>query len=71
MLEEIVNSVRRLARTALPVTAQPLVRVGEGPADAVVMAQADIGMLRGVSDAAADQADCMCPEPCERDHANE
>ena len=34
-------------------------------------AQRDIGMLRGVTPAAADTAECTCPEPCERDHANE
>jgi hypothetical protein len=31
----------------------------------------DLGALRGVSDASADLAPCTCPEPCERDHANE
>ncbi len=31
----------------------------------------DIGALRGVSEASADLAPCTCPEPCERDHANE
>ncbi|CAN5771417.1 hypothetical protein BH23CHL7_BH23CHL7_05640 [soil metagenome] len=30
-----------------------------------------IASLRGISDAAADVAECTCPEPCERDHANE
>jgi hypothetical protein len=31
----------------------------------------DIGALRGVTEAAADLSECTCPEPCERDHANE
>jgi hypothetical protein len=31
----------------------------------------NIGSLRGMSDAAVDVAECTCPEPCERDHANE
>jgi hypothetical protein len=31
----------------------------------------DVGALRGVTDASADLAPCTCPEPCERDHANE
>jgi hypothetical protein len=31
----------------------------------------DVGALRGVSEASADLAPCTCPEPCERDHANE
>jgi len=35
------------------------------------MRQAEIGMLRGVTDAAADVSECTCPELCERDHANE
>ena len=39
--------------------------------DAVVATVAEIESLRGVSDAAADVSECVCPEPCERDHANE
>ena len=31
----------------------------------------DVGALRGLTDATADLAECTCPEPCERDHANE
>jgi len=42
------------------------------PADDPVLArQAEIGSLRGVTPAAADVSECTCPEPCERDHANE
>ncbi len=29
------------------------------------------GRVHGVTDAAADQSECHCPEFCERDHANE
>jgi hypothetical protein len=39
--------------------------------EAVVATTAEIESLRGVSSAAADVAECTCPEPCERDHANE
>jgi hypothetical protein len=37
----------------------------------VLARQAEIGSLRGVTPAAADVSECACPEPCERDHANE
>jgi hypothetical protein len=39
--------------------------------DAVVATSAEMESLRGVTDAAADVSECVCPEPCERDHANE
>jgi hypothetical protein len=39
--------------------------------DPVLARQAEIGSLRGVTPAAADVSECACPEPCERDHANE
>jgi hypothetical protein len=41
------------------------------PLDPVLAAQAEIGSMRGVTPAAADVSECACPEPCERDHANE
>lgn len=69
MFEQFSSSVRRLTRTER--AASPLVRVGDAPQDAVMAAQSDIAMLRGVSGAAADTSDCVCPESCERDHANE
>ncbi len=31
----------------------------------------EAGRIHGVTDAAADQSECRCPEFCERDHANE
>ena len=72
MLQELTTSVRRWARfSAGGSEPAPLVRLGETPDDAVAAAQTDIGMLRGVTPAAADTAECTCPEPCERDHANE
>jgi hypothetical protein len=37
----------------------------------VLERQAEIDSLRGVTPAAADVSECTCPEPCERDHANE
>jgi hypothetical protein len=38
---------------------------------AVVASVASLESLRGVSSAAADVSECVCPESCERDHANE
>jgi hypothetical protein len=37
----------------------------------LVAEMGDLGALRGVTEAAADLSECTCPEPCERDHANE
>ena len=37
----------------------------------LVASLGDTGALRGVTEASADLAECTCPEPCERDHANE
>ena len=70
MLEQLTDSVRRKVGLGGS-KAEPLVRHGDSPTDVVDTAQTDIGMLRGVTDASADIADCTCPEPCERDHANE
>jgi hypothetical protein len=39
--------------------------------EAVVSSSEALSSLRGMSDAAADVTECRCPEPCERDHANE
>ena len=70
MLQELTASVRRWA--GMPVSSKaPLVRVGENPAGAIEQAHLDLGSLRGMTVAAADQTPCTCPEPCERDHANE
>ena len=75
MLQELSASIRQLARGAVWNTsgrrAEPLVRIGDGSAEALAVAQGDIAMLRGVTLAAADVADCTCPDACERDHANE
>jgi hypothetical protein len=49
---------------------QPDLQQGTG-VEAVASTNEVIGAMRGVSDAAADVHECMCPEPCERDHANE
>jgi hypothetical protein len=70
MLQELTSSVRRWAGMALH-PKQPLVRVGDDPNDSLHLAQQDLGSLRGMTPAAADQTPCTCPEPCERDHANE
>jgi hypothetical protein len=75
MLQQLTASVRRFtagpgARGRDAVT-PPFVNVGDGSDHPVAVAQSDLGMLRGVTDAAADVSECTCPEPCERDHANE
>jgi hypothetical protein len=70
MLEQLTASVRRFTTPSRD--AQPLVRMGESSEDHPVhLAHADLAMLRGVTNAAADINECTCPEPCERDHANE
>jgi hypothetical protein len=59
----LINEHSSLQRT--PDQAQPVTNVE-------LMAElGDIGPLRGVTETAADLAPCTCPEPCERDHANE
>ena len=75
MLDQLTSSVRRLTGTADQSETYrsnvPSVTMGEGSDHPVDAAHSDIAMLRGVSDAAADVAECTCPDPCERDHANE
>ncbi len=75
MFELFTVPVRRwtaAAQQAARRSRLPLVRIGqEGSADAVAVAHTDIGMLRGVTSAAADTSACTCPDACERDHANE
>ena len=73
MIQELTTSVRRWARLTGDNVADrtPLVRVASTSDDAVGAAHTDIESLRGVTPAAADTAECTCPEPCERDHANE
>ena len=69
MLEQLTASVRRRAAT--------LIHGDSGQSDdsalahPVLVRQAEIDSLRGVTAAAADVSECTCPEPCERDHANE
>ena len=72
MLDQLTASFRRW--TGVPgrrPDVPPLVGLGDGQEHPVAAAQTDIGMLRGVTPAAADVNECTCPEPCERDHANE
>ena len=75
MFQPLTSSMRRFAAAVTPSesdrSSAPLVGHADGSDHPVVVAQSDIAMLRGVSDAAADMAECTCPEPCERDHANE
>jgi hypothetical protein len=74
MLTHLTASVRRWTNPLIlrGSDAAPLVRLADGSEDpATHVAQTDIGMLRGVTSSAADVSECTCPEPCERDHANE
>lgn len=71
MIHELTTTVRRWAGLPTEKTQQPLVRLGETPDNALDLAHSDLGSLRGMTPAAADQTPCTCPEPCERDHANE
>jgi hypothetical protein len=41
------------------------------PTPATFEAPPESGRIHGVTDAAADQSECRCPDFCERDHANE
>ena len=55
---------------ALDPAAEPVVS-GQTSSVELAASMGDTGALRGLTDAAADVAECTCPEPCERDHANE
>jgi hypothetical protein len=55
---------------ATPVAERPEASLGSA-IDTMAATSAEIESLRGVSDAAADVSECLCPESCERDHANE
>ncbi len=70
MLQQLTDSVRRWTNP-IPRERDSLVRLGDGTDAPVAVAHQDIASLRGVTDAAADVSECTCPEPCERDHANE
>jgi hypothetical protein len=72
MLEQLTTSIRRRAVEALDPRGEFALRETDVLDDhPVVVRQNELGSLRGVTPAAADTADCTCPEPCERDHANE
>lgn len=71
MLQQLTLSVRRQAAALFDrrFDATPVDQALQD--DPVLARQAEIGSLRGVTPAAADVSECTCPEPCERDHANE
>lgn len=70
MLSQLTVSMRRRAAALInPGNASPS---SDSALEHPVLArQAEIDSLRGVTPAAADVSACTCPEPCERDHANE
>jgi hypothetical protein len=75
VLDQLTTSIRRRAVAALDPRQEFGVRDEAARREAadhpVISRQAEIGMLRGVTTAAADVSECTCPGPCERDHANE
>jgi hypothetical protein len=69
MLQQLTDLRRQAAAFfGERIDARPIDSAADDP---VLARQAEIGSLRGVTPAAADQSECTCPEPCERDHANE
>ena len=70
MLQQLTVSVRRRA-AALINPREETQSTDSAIAHPVLVRQAEIDSLRGVTPAAADVSECACPEPCERDHANE
>jgi hypothetical protein len=72
MLEQLTTSIRRRAVETLDPRGEFALRNADVMADHPVIArQNELDSLRGVTQATADTAHCTCPEPCERDHANE
>lgn len=72
MLEQLTTSIRRRAVGALDPRGEFTLRDADVMADhPVVTRHNELDSLRGVTLAAADTAQCTCPEHCERDHANE
>ena len=71
MLQQLTVSVRRRAAALIHPGAGAGQSSDSAIAHPVLVRQAEIDSLRGVTPAAADVSECTCPEPCERDHANE
>lgn len=71
MIQQLTHSVRRQAAALFGVRSESLIATDARPDDPILARQAEIGSLRGVTPAAADVSECTCPDPCERDHANE
>ena len=68
---QLTESLRRWYNPIPRPVEIPLVRVDDVKDATLAVAHTDIASLRGVTDSAADVSECTCPEPCERDHANE
>jgi hypothetical protein len=71
MLQQLSHSVRRQAAALFGDRVDAQIVADARSDDPVLARQDEIGSLRGVTPAAADVSECACPEPCERDHANE
>jgi hypothetical protein len=71
VLQELSSSVRRRAAALINHGSEASQPIDSAIAHPVLVRQAELDSLRGVTPAAADVSECTCPEPCERDHANE
>jgi hypothetical protein len=71
VLQELTHSVRRRAAALINPGYRANNSADSAIAHPVLVRQAELDSLRGVTPAAADVSECACPEPCERDHANE
>ena len=70
MLNQLTD-LRRRAAEVMGMRFEHAAAAEVQPIDPVLARQDEINSLRGVTPAAADVNECTCPEPCERDHANE
>ncbi|HEY8134785.1 MAG TPA: hypothetical protein VIF08_02005 [Candidatus Limnocylindrales bacterium] len=71
MLQQLTVTLRRRAAAFMNQGHDGGQNTDSALAHPVLVRQAEIDSLRGVTPAAADVSECTCPEPCERDHANE
>jgi len=62
MLNQLTTTVRRHAAALLDHRLEPRLLDDARPDDPVLARQSEIGMLRGVTVAAADVSECACPQ---------
>jgi hypothetical protein len=71
VLQQLSFTVRRRAAALINPRHDQTETDDSAIAHPVLARHAELDSLRGVTPAAADVSECTCPEPCERDHANE